>query len=114
MIVDIDSRNPNLKSRLAQLLRIKSAMIVGEVRDNVDRKTRGVPAAGIGSPVDGAPAVAGLDGAGTETGETVDAVLFSVLVAAGVSVLVGSLVFFFLLKKPLILSIGDSVGEDHD
>ena len=48
-----------------------------------------------------------MDGAGTETGETVVAVLFSVLV--GASVLVGSVVFFFLLKKLLILSRGDSV-----
>ena len=61
-----------------------------------------VPAGGaVGSLVEGAPAVAVLEGAGTAG---------AVSVAAGASVLV---VFFFLEKKDLSLSRGESARVDY-
>ena len=73
---------------------------------------KAIPAGGaVGSLVEGAPAVAGLDGAG---------MLGLVSVAAGASVLVlvvvGSVmgVFFFLVKRAFNLSRGDSGGTDYE
>ena len=69
-------------------------------------KGKAIPAGGaVGSLVEGAPAVLGLDGAGM-------AGLVSVAEGASVLVVVGSVVvvFFFLEKRDFSLSIGESDG----